>query len=1001
MTNKDAKLEVDLRNNPRGSLWHRWDFHLHAPGTLLSDQFKGDWAAYINRIKNSSPVVRALGVTDYFSIGTYRSVRQHFEKGELGEVKFIFPNVEMRLDIKTDKQVPINIHLLFSSEDEDHEDEIERLLGQLKFEYRDRTYACTLSELAMLGKEHLRQSNLDESVARRTGANQFKVSLQDLRNLFRREKWLRRNCLVAVAGSSTDGTAGLQVDDSYSAMRREIERFADVIFASTPSQIEFWLGKKKSYDRDYIERTYGSLKPCLHGSDAHREEKVGEPSLDRYCWLKGDLTFEALRQAVIEPEHRVWIGPTPPYHNIAAVVISEAVTTEAPWLKNKKIELNPGLVAIVGARGSGKTALAEIIGKGAHAKGAGVGESSFLRRAYDPADYLGIAAVHLAWGDGSGTDAYLRPDSDDDFDPPSEEVQYLSQHFVENLCSASGLATELLEEMERVVFESTERGERFGTDSFSELLDLNLRPLVERRSELRESIVSMSTEVVAEDLIKTQLPGQRAELVSLKKQVETARANLVKLVPKGQKAHADLLAQLESALAIVEARLESLRLSRREIDELASEVTYIRKSREPQRFAEMRRKFAATGLTNPEWSAFEMSFKAEVDAVLKAAKIRGDLAIKVAEEGDPNAPTDTKKTPFERWPLNLLKSARDEMKKKVGIDTQQLKKFTDLQKTVSKQEIATKRLEAQIKAAEGADARRETLIESRRAAYGEVFETLVEEQSVLENLYAPLGRNLGDNKGTLGKLEFKVRRIVDLKKWTEAADSLLDFRMDSEFRLRGSLRKKTEEQLLAAWKMGTAAEVATAMEAFRVKFSKDLLASMPPSIKPEGRSSWIQSVAAWLYSTDHISIEYGIQYEGVAIEQLSPGTRGIVLLLLYLAVDLQDVRPLIIDQPEENLDPNSVFEELVPHFREASKRRQVIIVTHNANLVVNTDADQVIVAHSARQSADSLPFFSYDCGSLENSEIRTSVCQILEGGERAFLERERRYRLRRDENPAT
>jgi len=187
------------------------------------------------------------------------------------------------------------------------------------------------------------------------------------------------------------------------------------------------------------------------------------------------------------------------------------------------------------------------------------------------------------------------------------------------------------------------------------------------------------------------------------------------------------------------------------------------------------------------------------------------------------------------------------------------------------------------------------------------------------------------------------------------------------------------------------------MDAFRSKFTKDLLASIPNSIQPEERKAWNQSVAAWLYSTDHITIRYGIQYEGVAIEQLSPGTRGIVLLLLYLAVDLRDVRPLIIDQPEENLDPNSVFEELVPHFREARKRRQVIIVTHNANLVVNTDADQVIVARAERTGTSSLPTISYESGSLENSSIRHRVCQILEGGERAFLERERRYRLRWDE----
>src|SRR4051812_14917777 len=70
----------------------------------------------------------------------------------------------------------------------------------------------------------------------------------------------------------------------------------------------------------------------------------------------------------------------------------------------------------------------------------------------------------------------------------------------------------------------------------------------------------------------------------------------------------------------------------------------------------------------------------------------------------------------------------------------------------------------------------------------------------------------------------------------------------------------------------------------------------------------------WLYSTDHIDIRYGIDYDGIDIRKLSPGTRGIVLLLLYLALDDADDRPLIIDQPEENLDPKSVFDELVSLF---------------------------------------------------------------------------------------
>jgi hypothetical protein len=123
-------------------------------------------------------------------------------------------------------------------------------------------------------------------------------------------------------------------------------------------------------------------------------------------------------------------------------------------------------------------------------------------------------------------------------------------------------------------------------------------------------------------------------------------------------------------------------------------------------------------------------------------------------------------------------------------------------------------------------------------------------------------------------LRFAVSRVVSVKKWIEAADRLLDFRMDSEFRLRGSLRKKTEEYLLGAWRAGTADDVVTAMEAFRSKFSKDLLASMPPALKAEEKSSWTQAVAAWLCSTEHISIQYGIQYEGVAIEAAVPEYQG-------------------------------------------------------------------------------------------------------------------------------
>lgn len=94
-----------------------------------------------------------------------------------------------------------------------------------------------------------------------------------------------------------------------------------------------------------------------------------------------------------------------------------------------------------------------------------------------------------------------------------------------------------------------------------------------------------------------------------------------------------------------------------------------------------------------------------------------------------------------------------------------------------------------------------------------------------------------------------------------------------------------------------------------------------------------------------------------------------------------------------------MFDELVDRFREARVRRQVIIVTHNANLVVNTDADQVVVATAGPHRPGDLPEINYEGGGLENPDIRRQVCEILEGGQQAFTERARRLRVRLPRQP--
>jgi hypothetical protein len=276
-----------------------------------------------------------------------------------------------------------------------------------------------------------------------------------------------------------------------------------------------------------------------------------------------------------------------------------------------------------------------------------------------------------------------------------------------------------------------------------------------------------------------------------------------------------------------------------------------------------------------------------------------------------------------------------------------------------------------------------------------VFESIVLEQDVLTTLYAPLRARIEAGVGALGKLSFTVKRHVDLDAWADCGEGLRDLRVQGTFKGRGRLRQLAEVSLKTVWETGDPSAVGSAMAAFFQQNREELLgpSTIPPSELANCRE-WLMQFAKWLYSTDHISLQYSIDYDGVDIRKLSPGTRGIVLLLLYLALDDADDRPLIIDQPEENLDPKSIYDELVPLFRAAKAKRQVVLVTHNANLVVNTDADQVIVAQAAAHAPGQLPPITYTPGGLEVGDIRKLVCDILEGGEEAFRERARRLRVR-------
>lgn len=153
-----------------------------------------------------------------------------------------------------------------------------------------------------------------------------------------------------------------------------------------------------------------------------------------------------------------------------------------------------------------------------------------------------------------------------------------------------------------------------------------------------------------------------------------------------------------------------------------------------------------------------------------------------------------------------------------------------------------------------------------------------------------------------------------------------------------------------------------------------------------------------LFNPDRISAYLNVKahftYKGKTVEKLSAGQRGTFYVCLKLATDPFG-SPFVFDQPEDDLDNDFIMHHLVPLFRKIKQYRQVIIVTHNANLVVNCDAEQVLVASNKDE------VITYRCGALEDGEpadgknMRQAICNVLEGGHQAFEQRERKYGLLR------
>ncbi len=532
--------------------------------------------------------------------------------GRLPNIDLVFPNIEMRLDVATGKGRFVNIHLLVSPEHPKHLEELKRFLSRLEFKAHGDTYSITRDDLIRLGKR-ADATITDDLKALEHGSLQFKVDMGGLHDALRDNVWAQANILIAVAGGETDGTSGVR-EAADKTLRQEIEKFAHVIFASSEAQRDFWLGKK-SLSVEQICETYGSLKPCLHGSDAHDHTKIGAPDGDRYSWVKGVPAFDTLRQACIDREGRAYVGTEAPANASPSQCIAKVAIDDAPWAATPSIELNTGLIAIIGARGSGKTALADIIARGCDAIPEKLGDASFIGRA---AELLGSAKVSLDWQDGENVERRL--DGDDAWSAEEyPRARYLSQQFVEDLCSAHGITDALIAEIERVVFESHPLSGRDGAVNFEELLDLRADRYRKARERYEDSLAEISERIGKEGEKNKRVPDLKKLVNEKTKLIVGFERDRKALVKKGSEARVTRLNELNKAAEAVRGNVRFFANKEQALLTLQDEVESVRKTGAPDTLRRLKERHKGSWFEADVWERFLLTYKGDVDAALKEA----------------------------------------------------------------------------------------------------------------------------------------------------------------------------------------------------------------------------------------------------------------------------------------------------------------------------------------------------------------------------------------------
>lgn len=933
-----------------GSLWRKWDLHIHSPASALNNQFTGNapkekWDSYITALKEIKDV-SVIGITDYFSVEGYKKVRDE----KLTNFDLIVPNVELRMLPVTSSETPINIHVIFNPTIVDELDS--KFFSGLEYEYGGETFKCTRADLIKLGRKYKNNQSLDEEVAYREGVDQFKIkSIDDVKVLFKKDEVLRENSLVAVSNSNIDGASGIQ-HSSLATTREGIYRFADLIFSGNPKDREYFLAQGTD-DEATITRKYGSLKACIHGSDAHEINRICKPCairqkpkhdcatnfIDcemRHCWIKADPTFEGLKQVTFEPDERVKIQSADPTslksnYCIESVEISASTIDDELSFVHSKIPINTNLVAITGGKGSGKTAFVDIVANCYEDRINSSDTNSFVKRI--TADSSPTLNVKILLKDGTHFEKNV---SEFKFYEDSPII-YIAQGDLESHVSNT---TILEEHIRGLIFESPkvkDTEKQFEYESLQ--TEANTFSTKLQKKNVLIFGLEQKTTIAVETALTTELSQHKAKLKDV-----TTRINGIEKSQSKAKTDEAKKKQKE---------LEDLRVKKQQLQDLQEAIR------------------AALEFHEENLPLFNDEIK-KINSGISRLKIQSkdypEIVYERAGDIEALSKTITKE-------LKAVVGDIEKFQKEIEKTAEEFKLHTKLldQKKVTEKAI----IEVQEKIKILADER--VVLTDERIKRKKLLNELLDKKIGLKKAYDAIISSFSkDTDEILNDLTFSADLFFDEDKFIEGAKSLFDERSVT---IETTQEKKSD---LTAF-MEAVQKLSSTSDSKNIDSYVDEADKLLNTLHPKAKKSVNTKSLCDHFFNDFWSVIPSVKYKNVSLSKLSLGQKATVLIKIYLA---QGDKPIIIDSHDDHLDNEFIMDELVVAVRKAKKYRQVLIVSNNGNMVVNSDAEQLIIA-----SRDTSGAISYISGSLENSILREKALTVLEGGKNAFIKRQQKYRL--------